>query len=159
MELREARQLARKLMEEHGLNPHRFKFTNARTQLGNCNWQRVWPQVIFKHIGLSRFLVVLNDENAVRATMLHEIAHALVGYGHNHDRVWKLKALEIGAKPNRTNKTAEMPKGRWKGTCDKCGEVFYKHRGGRHVRNGGYRHNTDGGRIAFVDTGKVLVLR
>lgn len=29
-------------------------------------------------------------------TILHEIAHALVGPGHGHDAVWMAKALEIG---------------------------------------------------------------
>ena len=160
MELRQARQLARELMQEHGLDTSKFKFTNGRTQLGACSLKRNWEgNTIFKYIGLSRFLVILNDEKNVRLTILHEIAHALVGYGHGHDRIWKLKIMEIGGNPNRTNKTAIMPKGRYKGTCDVCGKIFYKHRGGKHVLNGGYRHKIDEGRITYVDTGRVTVLK
>jgi len=160
MELRLAEQLVKQLMQVHGISPSLFKFTNARNQLGVCKWKRDWDgSIICKAIGLSRFLVVLNDEQQVKLTMLHEIAHALVGYNHGHDRVWKLKVMEIGGNPSRTNGTAVMPKGRYKGTCDVCGKVFYKHRAGKHVRNGGYRHTVDGGNIIYVDTGRVAVLR
>lgn len=37
----------------------------------------------------------------IRDTILHEIAHALVGPNHCHDLVWKAKCLEIGATPRR----------------------------------------------------------
>jgi len=37
------------------------------------------------------------SDELVRDTLLHEIAHALVGTAHGHDEVWKAKCLEIGA--------------------------------------------------------------
>ena len=35
-------------------------------------------------------------DEEVKNTLLHEIAHALVGPGHRHNRVWRQKAREIG---------------------------------------------------------------
>jgi len=158
MELRQARQLARELIDEHGLSHVEFKFSNARSRHGQCLQQRNWlGESVYVRISLSRYYVLMNDENDIRKTIIHEIAHALT-LGHGHDRVWQLKAMELGISPSRTGKS-NMPKGRWKGTCSICGEVFYKHRGGKHVRNGGYRHHADGGKVAFIDTRKVLALR
>ena len=42
------------------------------------------------------------EEDVVRQTMLHEIAHALVGYEAAHGPVWKRKAAEIGYTGKRT---------------------------------------------------------
>ena len=36
------------------------------------------------------------DIDHIRDTILHEIAHALVGPCHGHDAVWRQKAREIG---------------------------------------------------------------
>ena len=39
-------------------------------------------------------------------TVLHEVAHALVGPEHNHDRVWKLAAMRIGCTADRCTAAA-----------------------------------------------------
>jgi len=157
MKLSDAEQLAKQLMSQHGLNPSKFKFTNGKRQLGVCYWKRQpFGHPIFKYIGLSRYLVKLNDETEARYVILHEIAHALVGYGHGHDRVWKRKVVEIGGNPDRINNTAETPKGRYVGTCPICGEKYYKHRAGKRVKTSMYRCRKDGGRFKFVDTGEVI---
>lgn len=36
------------------------------------------------------------SESELMDTIKHELAHAIVGYGHGHDEVWKQKALELG---------------------------------------------------------------
>lgn len=36
------------------------------------------------------------SESELKDTILHEIAHALVGFDHGHDLIWKTKALELG---------------------------------------------------------------
>ena len=56
----------------------------------------------------------LSSLDQVRDTILHEIAHALVGPGHGHDAVWKRKCREVGARPERCGQ-ADMPEGRWRG--------------------------------------------
>ena len=63
-------------------------------------------------IELSVFLVDRNGPEEVRDTILHEIAHALVGPGHGHDAVWKRQCIEIGARPVRCG-DADMPDGKW----------------------------------------------
>ena len=146
MELARAKQLARQLMDEHGLNDIPLRITNGKRYLGSCTF-RVSRSAITRMFGetryqlecikLSRYVVTLNDENEIRDVILHEIAHALVGAEHGHDAVWRRKAIEIGCSGRRTSKTANMPKGRYKAECS-CGKVYYKHRKGRNVLRTNY---------------------
>jgi len=89
----------RNLMEAHGLT--RLGWTcvfdeRPVSRFGQC-------RTIEKQIGLSLKLVVLNNEDAVRDTILHEIAHALdtVRHGRHsgHGPRWKAICREIGANP------------------------------------------------------------
>jgi len=178
MNLNDAKQLARKLMNQHGANDIPLVISGGKTQLGVCCWKAVnnsfnsidiTAQIFglsrrrrskverFKGakcrcIKLSRYLVALNDENEIRQTMLHEIAHFIVGAGHGHDAVWRRKAIEIGCDGKRLNKTAEMPKGRYQATCQ-CGKTFSKHRKGKNVlKSNWWRCRKCGSTIQFVDT-------
>src|SRR3954468_12751994 len=94
MDLQEARRLATALMAEHGLSGWRLVLDSAKTRAGVCRAQR-------KEIGLSRHLTALHAEPEVRDTVLHEIAHALVGPAHGHDEVWRATALRIGCSGRR----------------------------------------------------------
>jgi predicted SprT family Zn-dependent metalloprotease len=51
-------------------------------------------------IQLSRSYVERSNRRAVTETILHEIAHALVGLHHAHAEKWKAVARRIGANPN-----------------------------------------------------------
>mgnify|MGYP006434589919 FL=1 len=99
-------------------------------------------------IKLSRYLVALNGETEVRQTMLHEIAHALVGCGHGHDAVWRRKALELGCDGKRLNTTSEMPKGRYQATC--CEKTYSLHRRGKRFND--YRCPKCRTSLRFKDT-------
>lgn len=72
----------------------------------------------------------MNDEARVKNTILHEIAHALVGGGHGHDWAWRSKALEIGCDGNRcyTTKNTVVPESKYIAVCNSCGHVHRKHR-------------------------------
>lgn len=148
MELDTARWRAEELMTEHGLIDEgwRLVFDNARTRTGRCSFRK-------QEISLSRHLVRLNDWRVVRDTVLHEIAHALVGARHGHDRVWKAKATAIGARARARPSPQEkvMPVGRWRATCGCGGRVYRRHRRPRQ----GYRYKCSGCRqwIVFVDAG------
>lgn len=124
MDTNKAEKIALELMKKHGLikSYWTFKFDNAKRRFGSCD-----DRPSRKLITLSRTLTELNEEEQVRDTILHEIAHALVGNIHGHDSVWKAKALEIGCDGKRCYSLAEVttPKGSYVATC-KNGHVRYK---------------------------------
>ena len=75
-----AQQLAHDLMRLHNLPPEwSFKLDRSKVCFGKCYYSK-------KQISLSRYLVELNDEEEVRDTILHEIAHALAPRAEHMDR-------------------------------------------------------------------------
>ncbi len=116
-----ARSLADHLLRSFGLADWTFRFNRSKCMMGLCRFD---PKVI----ELSVHFVERNDDGAVRDTLLHEIAHALVGPGHGHGPVWRRKCLEVGAKPERLDFEAAMPEGRWKARCGGCGMIHHRHR-------------------------------
>jgi predicted SprT family Zn-dependent metalloprotease len=118
MNLNEAKALARALMDAHGLSHWKLAFHRRKRQLALCHHGK-------KTIYLSRPYVELNDENSLRDTVLHEIAHALVGPGHGHDLMWMAKAAELGARPEACDDVARMPDGKYQATCDGCGRTHH----------------------------------
>jgi predicted SprT family Zn-dependent metalloprotease len=115
-----ALQTARELLDKHGLLHWTVGFNNCKTMVGRCWYHR-------KLIELSRLYVDNNDAEQIRDTILHEIAHALVGPEHGHNPVWMSKALEIGATPTRCCNDSKIP-GRWQATCCNCGKTHHKYR-------------------------------
>lgn len=116
----EIHKLARRLMAIHGLGDWTFAFNRRKRAMGYCYCG-------IKTIELSVYFVESNPEEVIRDTLLHEIAHALVGPEHGHDEVWKAKCREVGAKPERYG-SAVMPLGRWRAQCHCCGKRFHRHR-------------------------------
>lgn len=112
MELHDARQIALNLMSKHGLTGWAFDFDNAKRRFGACHFRT-------KRITLSIYLVALNEAAKVTDVILHEIAHALVGYKHGHNAVWKAKAIEIGCNGMRcySSENTVTPESRYIGTC------------------------------------------
>jgi predicted SprT family Zn-dependent metalloprotease len=117
----EARELACRLLAAHGLKDWSFAFNRSKRQMGRC-----WYQA--RVIELSLHFVERNTLNLIRDTLLHEIAHALVGPGHGHNAVWKAMCLRVGAKPERISNEPDMPQGRWQAICGGCGMRHHKHR-------------------------------
>ena len=58
------------------------------------------------------------NEKRIRNTVLHEIAHVLVGPNHSHDKVWKNMALKIGC-DGRVSSTMDLPDAKWLMYCPK----------------------------------------
>ena len=52
-------------------------------------------------IALSVSYVLQAHWNDIRDTLLHEVAHAIVGPGHAHDAVWQTAARRIGCTAKR----------------------------------------------------------
>ncbi|ACQ78477.1 protein of unknown function SprT [Beutenbergia cavernae DSM 12333] len=119
MELFAARHLALGLMRQHGLGRWKLTFDRAKVRAGQCRFDR-------HEISLSRPLTLLHDEAEVTETVLHEIAHALVGPSHHHDDVWKAKARALGARGETTLRTDKRPPAAWVGTCP-AGHEVHRH--------------------------------
>ncbi|GAB3172573.1 hypothetical protein GCM10027059_42250 [Myceligenerans halotolerans] len=111
MNLVEARNLARDLMDQHGLADWRFEYDDAKRRAGMCHFAR-------RRISLSAPLTTVYDEGEVRDTVLHEIAHALAGREAGHGAQWRAKAQEIGCSGLRyVDPSAPTLDGPWIGVC------------------------------------------
>ena len=119
--LAEVRQLASDLFARHGLDDWQLTFNRGKRTMG---WCLFGP----RKIELSIHFVERNSPDIIQDTLLHEIAHALVGPGHGHDALWKQKCAEIGARPERLSHEANMPEGRWQALCGHCGRLHHRHR-------------------------------
>jgi predicted SprT family Zn-dependent metalloprotease len=125
MNLEAAKALALQHMEAQGLlaGGWTFTFNNATRCFGICQ-VGFKAGVRFRRIGLSRSLTRLNTEAHVLDTILHEVAHALVGVEANHGPLWQARARLLGATPEACYEAKEvrMPY-RWEGVCTKCQTV------------------------------------
>jgi len=111
----QAKELALTLMKVHGLHDWLFEFDRAVFRYGCCHWVR-------KTITLSRALVELNLMQETGDCILHEIAHALAGVTHWHDKHWKKTAKSIGCTGTRCyGDHVKQPRGKWTCSCPVCG--------------------------------------
>ena len=126
MKLEKARNIALKLMRQHGVSDYTFKWDRAVRRFG-CHDGRM------QTISLSRPMTQHeSNENRVTNTILHEIAHALDykkrGYS-NHDSQWKRMATSIGCSGERCGSSDSVDKSRimkWIATCPGCEtQVYY----------------------------------
>jgi predicted SprT family Zn-dependent metalloprotease len=125
-----ARRTAEKVMKKHGLIQKGwvFEWDDARHRFGQCNYK-------IKVLSFSKFLTQNSEEGEFMDTVMHEIAHALVGPGHGHKLVWKNKMIELGQVPNRcgtfsaAQKEAIKEVARYVCTCPVTGMITsHKHR-------------------------------
>jgi len=127
MKRNEIVQLAKELMTKHGLIEQGWTFgfhTRRKKSLGVCRYNP-------KTITLLEYYADNEGLEKIKNTILHEIAHALVGPGHHHNKIWKAKAIEIGCNGDRCSKTEYIHPDRkvikrrekllYIGTCPGCG--------------------------------------
>lgn len=145
--------LAHNLLREHGLYDQgwRFVWDNARKRGGQCRYTA-------REISMSKYLVPMWTDEQVRDTLIHEIAHALVGPGFGHGPVWSRQMRALGAVPERTHAN-ETVKGRYKAVCDHCGgmEVTTRHRLTAAMRQNRHLHGKCRNAVRWVDTQAVGV--
>lgn len=121
MEVTKALATGRRLLREHGLDDWTIVADRAKTRAGVCRFGK-------RQIGLSAPLTTLHSEDEVLDTILHEIAHALVGPQHGHDAVWRARARAIGCSGERcvSSESPRVP-GDWVGRCP-AGHEKSRHR-------------------------------
>ena len=112
-----------------------------------------------KTIELAGWFIDNNNDDEIRLTILHEIAHALTP-GHGHDSVWRRKCIALGGNGetyyNRGDRQVINPnsdKPRRRSTkvytleCQGCGYT-----GGRYRRRmNNYRHKRCGGDLISIE--------
>jgi len=101
---------ARAWLGAHQLEGWSFQFDNATQRAGCCNYQ---TQVI----SLAHAYARVAPDAAIDDTLLHEIAHALVGKAHGHDQIWQAKAVALGCSGHRCH-DAQFTPPRYIVTCE-----------------------------------------
>lgn len=91
MKMLEVLFLADELLEKHSLKHIPVVLRNHFGALGKCSSDNNFISLQISH-------VINNDIEEIKNTILHEIAHALVGCEHGHNKIWQQKAIEIGVK-------------------------------------------------------------
>ena len=114
MDVTGARELARGLMDEHGLHRWSLIFDSAKRRAGLCRYDT-------RTISLSRPLTALYSADEVRETVLHEIAHALAGPKAGHGPAWRRVAREIGATGQRHERFRRPTRPM---SCTRCRPAF-----------------------------------
>ena len=124
MNLAKLEMMAKDCLFHHGLAQQGWTvvWNNRKRSMGRCNYRT-------KAIELSRPVAILNNEDEMLDTVLHEIAHALAGYEASHNRTWKICAMSIGARPQHCggSKVIHVP-GKFQAVCPACGKTFNRHR-------------------------------
>lgn len=101
------------LLEKHKLSDWRFTFDNAKKRAGKCCFNE-------RTITMSEQFSLKADNDEITDTILHEIAHALVGAKHGHNAVWQTKAREIGCSAKRTH-CVDFAAPKYIVSCKTCG--------------------------------------
>lgn len=145
MTTHEAAKITRELLARHGLTGWTVTFGNAKHRAGVCSYAK-------RTIGLSRFVMAVRSHEETLMTITHEVAHAIVGAGHGHDRVWALKHRELGGNGKRCYDSAEVRHAAaavalWVGTCDH-GQSFPRHRAPKRLE--GWKCRCAGGSSPVV---------
>ena len=82
-----AKTMTLELMELHGVSHLNFKWNHCLKSNGKCNSTT---------ISLSVSNTLSRNKDDIKNTILHEIAHALVGAGHGHREKWQTQAKALG---------------------------------------------------------------
>jgi hypothetical protein len=143
-ELREIDRWIHDTVEKH-LGIHwKVKYTKAKKSFGTCSSRRKYtkkdllatinneeiPQPIetVGTIKLSLYHIDQHDFAEIKDTVLHEIAHALVGTKEGHNKKWKAACVKLGCRPEKAARVSMKTPYAIKYECPKCGNVAYAHR-------------------------------
>ena len=121
--LTEVQSLASSLFTEYQLRHWTFKFDRAVRRYGLTNYTR-------KEISVSKIYVLSPKVTLyhIRNTLLHEIAHAIVGPKNGHNQIWRTKALSIGCDGKTCGSAPISVKKRYRIFCGCGANDFTRHR-------------------------------
>ena len=102
--------LARSEMDKNGLVDWKLDLDHAKVRAGACFFKE-------KKISFSRNFIKNSNEVEIYDTILHEIAHALVGPKYGHGIVWKNMAKRLGCTAQRCH-TLEFSNYKWIRYCE-----------------------------------------
>jgi predicted SprT family Zn-dependent metalloprotease len=103
---------ARAWIATHNLEHWSFQFDHATKRTGCCNYRT-------RVISLAHAYARYAADKEIDDTLLHEMAHALVGQAHGHDQVWRAQAVALGCSGQRCHDVQFTPP-RYIVTCDKA---------------------------------------
>jgi len=130
MSLTEVAALGKHLIRKHEVKngfkaDWQFVFDLATARGGSCKYRE-------KQITLSVTYCLKASREEIVDTILHEIAHAIVGPHHGHDATWKAAAQRIGCTAERCHHVQHTPP-RWYGQCG-CGQQWERQRLSQRAR-------------------------
>ena len=130
MSLTEVAARGKQLIREHEDNSGlkagwHFAFDLAPARGGSCRYSD-------QQITLSVTYCLKASKAEIVDTILHEIAHAIVGPKHGHDSTWKAAARQIGCTAERCHRLQHTPP-RWHGQCG-CGQQWERQRLSQRIR-------------------------
>lgn len=116
MNLNDAEFLARTLIHQYAPE-YRFGWMSAKKINGKCSYRE---QTIY----LSKPLTELRTVEAVRTTIMHEIAHAITP-GRGHGPIWQAQMRKFGLPTNRCSQDVvnTTSLANWRAVCKGCGKV------------------------------------
>lgn len=129
MTIHEALRITRRILKENGLTGWKATANKRKTAFGICNYTK-------REIQLSLILIPNCTDESIMDTIYHEVAHALTK-GHNHDRVWRAKCIELGGNGERCGAETNYINGdndfliklsKYTLTCPVCGYTAPKSR-------------------------------
>ena len=127
-------EMAEKAIEKHLPNSDwYFEWDRAKRRMGACHYGP-------KKITMSPTLVLNAKKEQIEDTILHEVAHAMVGSKYGHGAWWRTVALSIGCNGERCHTVSTASGAKYMAPCRGCGHIFYKFRRPRRGLSG-YRCN------------------
>lgn len=95
-----------------------FAFDSGKRRAGLCDHTN-------RRISLSKHMSGLHSVDQSRQVMYHEIAHALAGAKHGHDKQWLRIATDLGYRNERiSGRAVDEAHARWRGICPNGHEYF-----------------------------------
>lgn len=117
--------IVNRMLEEHLLTDWKFVWNNrtSNNTFGICKYKT-------KEIHINKRFALIEKEEEVIDTIIHEVAHALTR-GAGHGERWKAKCIELGCSDEQfknLDKETLNKLARYKGVCPTCGHEIYSSR-------------------------------